>query len=96
MARTIEEPVITEEGGPMSGQRITHPAFACIRASRVSGSANLYASDFQHQHYVTVTIARSEMRRSLSNDWHHGSGELIEVALSESQLPFGMNCVTLH
>ena len=85
MGADHEEPVVTDEGGPMGGQRITHPAFACIRASRVSGSANLYDSDFRHQHYVTVTIAKSEMVRSLSNDWHHGRGELIEVALSESQ-----------
>lgn len=84
--REIQQPVVEEiEKGPIGGQRVTHPAFASIRASRVSGNACLYDSDFQHQHYVTVTIMRSELQRSLSNDWHHGREELIEVSMSESQ-----------
>lgn len=92
----VIEPTITQDDGPRGGHTVRHPAFASIRASRVSGGANLYDSDFQHQHYVTVSIMRSELHRTLSNDWHHGREELIEVAMSESQLPFGMNCVTLH
>jgi hypothetical protein len=63
----------------------THPSFAQISASNVSGGTYLYGSDFHHQHYVTIRIKRSEMNRNLSNDWPHAREELIEVALSESQ-----------
>jgi hypothetical protein len=62
-----------------------HPAYAQISASNVSGGAYLYGSDFKHHNYVVVRIARSEMNRSLSNDWPFAREELIEVALSESQ-----------
>lgn len=62
-----------------------HPAFALIGASRVSGRTNLYASDFAHNAYMTISIRRSQLNRNLSNDWHFGREELIEVALSEAQ-----------
>ncbi len=63
----------------------SHPAFAQISVHRVQGQATLYASDFSHQHYMTVLICRSELHRGLSNDHHFSGEELIEVALSESQ-----------
>jgi hypothetical protein len=63
----------------------THPAYAQISASNVSGGAYLYGSDFKHHNYVTIRIKRSEMNRSLSNDWPFAREELIEVAVSESQ-----------
>jgi aryl-alcohol dehydrogenase-like predicted oxidoreductase len=62
-----------------------HPAYAQIAASRVSGSSFLYVSDFKHHHYVTISIKRSVMNRSLSRDWPFAREEYIEVALSESQ-----------
>jgi len=69
----------------LHGDTYEHPAFAQIGASRVSGGATLYGSDFQHQHFVTITIYRSELKRNLSMDWHYGHDELISVALSEAQ-----------
>jgi len=69
----------------VSETRTTHPAYAMIGASRVSGRTNLYASDFKHQNYMTISIRRSELHRGLNRDWHFGREELIEVALSESQ-----------
>jgi hypothetical protein len=81
----IEQPKTIEVVGPMDGTRTTHPAFAQISASRVSGSANLYDSDFSHQNFMTITIRKSELHRSLSNDWHVAKDELIQVALSEAQ-----------
>lgn len=82
-----EEPTVTREPGPgtMDQECVKHPAFAQIGASRVSGRTSLYASDFNHNAFMTVTIRRSELRRSLSNDWHYGRGELIEIAMSEAQ-----------
>lgn len=63
----------------------THPAYAQIGASRCSGSSHLYASDFTHHNFITISIHRSEMNRSLSRDWPNAREEYIEVALSESQ-----------
>lgn len=64
---------------------ITHPAYAQITASHVTGGAFLYGSDFQHRDYVCVTILRSRLNRHLSTDWPHTEEELIEIAMSEAQ-----------
>lgn len=64
---------------------MTHPAFGQIAANRVSGHATLYGSEFKHPHYMTITIRRSELHRSLSRDCPFAREELIEVALSEAQ-----------
>lgn len=86
MARNIEEPVTVERDGPGSREQVTtHPAYAQIRASRVSGNTALYDSDFRHNHYMTLSISRSELHRSLSRDWHFAREEIIEVAMTESQ-----------
>jgi hypothetical protein len=79
-----------------------HPAFAQIGASRVSGSARLYGSDFVHQNFVRVRIGKSELHRSLANDNPYGgSAGYIEVDLSEAQwasfvsgmnIGFGVQC----
>lgn len=85
MPREYEDP-ITERGDTMRDElKTTHPSFAQISASHVSGGAYLYGSDFQHQHYVVIRICRSELNRHLSTDWPFAREELIEVALSESQ-----------
>lgn len=85
MPRIVEEPVTTPDTSPMSGTRTTHPAFAMIGVSRVSGRSNLFASDFSHNAFMTITIKRAEHHRSLSNDWFFGKEQLISIALSESQ-----------
>lgn len=98
---SIVAPTVESDG---DRQRITHPAYAQIGASRVSGHAVLYGSEFNHQHYVSIRIKTSEHIRSLSNDWHHGRRELIEVCMSEAQwasFVSSMNvgdgpCCTLH
>lgn len=78
-----QDPVVTIDA--RGDESHSHPAYATIGASRVSGSANLFGSDFTHHGYVTVTIRKADLRRSLSNDLVHGYPELIEVALSEAQ-----------
>lgn len=87
MTRPTLEPTETIENEGTVHERLVrrHPAFAQVGASRVSGGAHLYGSDFQHQHYVSLTISTSEVHRHLSNEWYHGGRELIEVLLSESQ-----------
>lgn len=75
-----------ESTGRMDDQtKFTHPAFGQISASRVSGGAVLYGSDFRHEGYVSITIRRSELNRNLGRDWPFGCERLITVNLSESQ-----------
>lgn len=85
MPREIVEPMTKDSNSPVSETVTAHPAYAQICAYRVSGSANLYDSDFRHQHYMTIKICRSELHRSLNRDWHFGKEDIIEVALSEAQ-----------
>lgn len=85
MARPIQEPVTIAVDSPTSESKTTHPAYAQIVASRVSGQAVLYGSDFIHQNYITLTITGSELHRNLSNDWHFGRRQVVEVAMSEAQ-----------
>jgi hypothetical protein len=63
----------------------SHPAFAMIGASRVSGHTNLFGSDFHHNNYMVVRIKGAEFHRSLNRDWHMGRESYIEVAMTESQ-----------
>lgn len=85
--RNIEDPLTVPNPSPGQEERTTttHPAFAQISASRVTGLMNLYGSDFSHHNYITISICRSQLDRDLSNDWYHDREELIEVALSEAQ-----------
>lgn len=86
MSRTIEEPVETIKSGPTGGISVTHPAFAGIQASRVTGRTHLYGSDFTHNHYVRVRISKSTLNRSLCTDWPmDASLPYVEVEMSESQ-----------
>lgn len=87
MPRTIQDPVTVQDGRThvKDGTKTTHPAFAQISASRVSGYTALYGSDFRHNHYVIVRIDTSELNRDLNRDWHYASKRIIEVAMSESQ-----------
>lgn len=84
--RTIQEPVQTVRKDPMGGVEFSHPAYARIGASRVTGGAVLYGSDFVHQQHICIRIYKSKLTRSLSNDWLFADSTLyIEVDLSEAQ-----------
>ena len=101
--RPEQHPTITKQSENSHADSVTtHPAFAQIGASRVSGSARLYGSDFVHQNFVRVRIAPSELHRSLANDNPYGSNRsYIEIDLSEAQwasfvssmnIGFGVQC----
>lgn len=88
MRRPIKEPVTTviKGAGSMDETSTSHPAFAQIGVSRVSGYTALYDSDFKHNHYMVLRINKSTLRRSLNRDWHYDDmNPMIEVAMSESQ-----------
>jgi hypothetical protein len=81
-----EEPTITQNSkGSLDETRITHPAFAQIRASRVQGGAYLYGSDFMHHNYIEITLCHSVLDRSLSRDWPHAGDEIVSIKMSEAQ-----------
>lgn len=81
----VEEPTLVREDGTIGGRTYAHPAFGQIQAHRVTGTADLYGSDFRHRHFMAITISRSQYTRGLSHDWHHPREELVEVWLSEAQ-----------
>lgn len=82
---TIQEPTVTDMGNQF-GLKYEHPAYAQIGASRISGGTVLYGSDFLHQHFVRIRIAKSALHRDLSRDWFSSSvSSYIEVDLSEAQ-----------
>lgn len=87
MARPIQEPVTTGVDSPTHESKTTHPAYAAISASRVSGGARLYGSDFEHQNYIRIGIGPSVLHRGLSNDHMYNNlhGGYIEVDMSEAQ-----------
>lgn len=69
------------ESGPK-----THPSYGAITVTRRSGGGGaLFGSPFRHQHFMSITISRAELHRSLANDRHHSRRELIEISLSEAQ-----------
>jgi hypothetical protein len=85
---TDEEPAEKpgrHSGGDPSSRSYTHPAFGQIQVSRTTGSRALYGSDFLHESYVTVRIARSELERGLGTDWYFSRDEIVEVHLSAAQ-----------
>lgn len=84
--RPVQEPVETEqEAHGRKETTITHPAFAQISASRVSGMSVLYGSDFMHRASIRIRIYESTLTRQLNSDWPFAGREMIEVELSEAQ-----------
>lgn len=106
MPRLIEEPVVTAPNDILHDTITTHPAYAQIVASRITGGSMLYGSDFQHQNYITISVRPSELVRHLSNDRYYANAlPLIEVKLSEAQwatfvssmnIGFGVPCTLSH
>lgn len=82
----IPEQAITEAPDDGHGTKHTHPAFGTIHVSRVQGgNATLFQSDFEHQHYIALTVSNASLRRNLSNDWVHDEKVITEVYMSEHQ-----------
>lgn len=103
--RKIQEPTVSKETrGGEEYEVLRHPAFGQVSITHVSGRANLYGSDFEHHHYVTLTIKRSELHRNLSRDWNFERELVTEIALSEAQFATmisspnrsGVPCTFLH
>lgn len=86
--RDIENPITVTKKGPGNSdeQVTTHPSFAQIGCYRSQGGHRaLYDSDFEHRAVMTIRINLSELHRNLSNDWHFGREEIVEIEMSEAQ-----------
>lgn len=83
--RKIEKPVERPHFDRPDESVTTHPAFAVVSSSRVSGGAHLFQSEFQHQYYRTLRVSGAELHRHLANDWVHSTDTIIEIAMSEAQ-----------
>jgi hypothetical protein len=81
---TTQKPEILP-GNNISDYIEIHPAYAQISASRVSGHRILYQSEFKHQHFITISIKKSELHRSLNRGFPLTREEYIEVSMSEAQ-----------
>lgn len=68
-----------------SGVEISHPAFGQITLHNVSGSRNLYGSDFFPGGYVQIEIRSSTIRRARHEDRYYPGGVLATVHLSHAQ-----------
>lgn len=86
-----QEPTREEAGGHRSEGDIreTHPAFGNVTVARISGgNASLFDSEVRHNHFVRVTVRRSDRTRALHRDWMSTAGmglPLIEFDMSEAQ-----------
>lgn len=67
------------------GDKLAHPAFLQISASRVNGGIMLYGSEFKHRSFVSIRIQTSYEVRGLSKAWHHADKAVMELCLSEAQ-----------
>jgi hypothetical protein len=71
-----------------TNEEITVPqSGALITFSRCSGSTHLFASDFDHQHYIRLRVRPAREHRSLGRTWYSNDHkrDYIDVAMSASQ-----------
>jgi hypothetical protein len=69
-----------------SETEITHPSFGVLQVSRVTGYTKLFASDFKHRHFITLTLRRARVRRDFSRDWIFSSiDDEFTLYMSEAQ-----------
>lgn len=69
-------------------ERFKHESFGQISFSRVTcnPSQKFYGSELDQNHYITMTIQRSEVNRDLGRDWYFASGlPLAAVRMSSGQ-----------
>jgi hypothetical protein len=85
MNRETENPTTNAHGDEI------HPAFAMIRAARISvsggrdGGAVLFDSDLVHNETVRITLETATRKRNGNHDYIHGGKQLMEVEMSMAQ-----------
>lgn len=67
-------------------ERLSHPSFAQISFSRVQTTgADFYGSELKQDNFISMTIKRSEINRTLTKDWYFGKETLLKLRLSANQ-----------
>lgn len=76
-----------ERSGDEGESTETHPSFGMVSLSRWTsgGGRSFFGSAVEPHAGVSLTIRRGEKKRSLSNDWYHGTDEIIEINMTEAQ-----------
>jgi hypothetical protein len=70
----------------MNEEKHSHPSFGQILFSRVSGHANFYGSELEQDHYIQLTVKRSEIIRDLTMDkYYSGLTPVIKLRISSGQ-----------
>ncbi len=64
---------------------VSHPSYATINISRVSGRKELFDSSFTHHNYITLSIRSADRIVDGPTESIYSKEEYIEVAMSESQ-----------
>lgn len=67
----------------MSRER--EPYMGIVRVGRCSGSAHLFDSDVQHQHFIYLEVCEADIERHLSMNWIHSGKQIVGVWMSEMQ-----------
>ena len=83
MPRNYTPPTV--EPDAHNRQKFSHPSYAVVQISRVSGKAELFDSSIAHQHYITLRVCRATKHSDGSHDFIFAGERLIEVAMSETQ-----------
>jgi len=64
----------------------SHPSFGQIHFSRVSGNGtNFYGSELDQDHFITMELHRSEVKRDLSRDWYFAKSPVVKVRMTSGQ-----------
>jgi len=64
----------------------THPSYGLVGLTRTSGRLNLFGSSVDHLHYISLTIHRAKMVRSMNNDHFYPTKEMMRISMSPLQL----------
>lgn len=84
----VEQP--TAHPNTTSGRReevkYTHPAYACIKASRTNGSMNLFDSKVPSEGFVVISVHEANLNVGPYSDHIFGHGKrIIEIGMAEHQ-----------
>lgn len=77
-------------------ERFTHESFGQILFSRVSGKERFYGSELEQDHYIEMTVYRSEIERELTQDWYYPKDRMPVVRLRMSSGQFSELITSLN
>lgn len=71
----------------MDNEKQTHPSFGVVNLAKwqSSQSQTFFGSDLQHNHGITLSISRAELKRDIAHDWIFGREVLVSVDMTYTQ-----------